>query len=136
MSRPLINLGKKNTIMVVDTVKDVSRWLDKKFLDWQYQQGGSRTLTEFADWLGIPQSSLSNYMTGFRAPNEKAAYKLGAKLGWEIFDLLGLQRPDPLLQLITSLWDDIPEEKQKELADEARMMAEENKRGRGNERKS
>ena len=133
MSRPLTNLVVKNTIISMETVKDVSKWLDKKFLDWQYEQGGSRTLTEFAEWLGIPQSSLSNYMTGFRMPNEKAAYKLGAKLGWDVFDLLGLQRPDPLLQLITRLWDDIPEEQQRALAEEAERMAEENRRGGGNE---
>lgn len=104
----------------------ITKWLDQKFLDWQQEQGGSRTLIEFADWLGIKQPTLSHYMTGRRTPNGKAAMILGAKLGWEIFDLLGWQRPDPVLQRIAQIWDNITDEQQKELAEMAQRMAEEN----------
>ena len=101
---------------------EVSNWLDRKFLDWQYQQGGTRTLLEFADYLGIKQSTLSHYLSGRRMPNEAAAHLIAAKLGDEIYDLLGMQRPDPMLREMTKHWDQLSDEQQKRLLEYAREL--------------
>ncbi len=34
---------------------------------------------------------------------------LAAKLGNEVYDVLGIERPDPDLQRLTEIWDRIPE---------------------------
>ena len=84
---------------------EISAWLEGKYIAWISETGQRRTITEFADWLDISRPILSGYMNGSRRPGRENADKLAARLGPEIYDLLGLQRPDPLLQRLQAHWD-------------------------------
>ncbi len=88
--------------------------------------GERKTIGEFAEYLDISRSLLSHYMNGSRNPSKENASKIAAKLGPEIFDLLGLARPDPYLQTIINGWDDLDENQRKELLDFADKLRDEN----------
>lgn len=79
-------------------------WLESKFIAWIAESGHRRTVTEFAEWLGVPRSLLSYYMNGSRKPKRQTADLIAARLGPEVYDLLGFQRPDPLLQRLQAQW--------------------------------
>lgn len=73
---------------------DISEWLTKKFLEWQSKSGERRTLVDFAEYLEVTQPSLSNWMSGKYLPRgSKNINKLYEKLGPEIFDVLGIEKP-------------------------------------------
>jgi transcriptional regulator with XRE-family HTH domain len=93
-----------------------SNWLDQKYMEWMADRPrSSRSQTEFAEYLGISQSLLNKYLTGKRVPTVQTADKLAARLGPEIYDLLGFSRPDPILDRIKHLYDEIPPENRTEL---------------------
>jgi transcriptional regulator with XRE-family HTH domain len=73
---------------------EFKQYLEKKYLEWQNREGGRKTITEFADFLGISQPTISNYMTGARKPDTEKAMKIANKLGIEVYDVLGIPRPD------------------------------------------
>jgi len=97
----------------------VGDWLERQFLDWQREQGGRRTVTEFSEWLEVGRDTLNNWMNGRRTPEGESTNLLAAKLGPEIYDVLGLPRPDPMLQAIIRSWGNIPEPRRRRMADEA-----------------
>lgn len=72
---------------------DIKEFLFKKFLTWQDQEGQRRTVTEWAKYLDVPQASLSSWMSGVYFPKGSNLGKLAAKLGPEIYDILGMTRP-------------------------------------------
>ena len=82
--------------------------LEKKFLEWQQQQGGRRTVAEFAKWIGVKQSSVSMWWNGANEPNAASVRLLAEKLGLEVYDVLGLPRPDADLHYLQQAWENIP----------------------------
>ena len=97
-------------IFVAKERNEFSRWLEQKYLDWQSERGRRVLLQEFADWLGISKQLLSHYLNGRNVPNGPTVTKLADKLGPEIYDVLGLARPDPNIQPIISAYDEMDEE--------------------------
>lgn len=74
-------------------------WLEQKFLIWQSEIGKRRTLTAFAHYLGLSQPLVTQYLSGkVKSPSDESLRKIAEKLGPDIYDLLGLARPDPLIQ--------------------------------------
>ena len=86
---------------------NLSQFLETKFLSWQQEQGKRKTLREFAKYLNVKPQILSMWMGGDRKPNEESIKLLAKKLGPEIYDILGLTRPDPDLAYINNNWDKI-----------------------------
>lgn len=74
----------------------VSEWLNIKFLDWQRSAGKRKTIAEFASFLGVTQASLSDWLRGKYDPKGKNLGKIANKLGYEIYDILGIPRPLPM----------------------------------------
>lgn len=102
---------------------DFSKWLKGKFLNWQVEQGESRTQAQFAAYLGIPATSFSNWVNTGSKPRSEYIGVLASKLGPEIYDILGMGRPaqeeykDPsLLKWIKLFIDSSPEERENLLA--------------------
>lgn len=87
-----------------------SQFFEMKYLEWQTKQGGRKTVSEFAEWLGIAQTTASTYMHGKRKPEGDTLIRLSEKLGIEIYDSLGLPRPDEDLYYLQSIWDQLPAE--------------------------
>ena len=85
--------------------KTLAKWLELKYIDWMKERGEIVSQREFADFLGIDPMNLSHYLNAKRkVPDQESIKKIAEKLGPEIYDVLGLARPDPQLQELTSIW--------------------------------
>lgn len=87
------------------TLKD---WLNLKFNDWEKTQGHSQSYYAFARHLQVSQSGLSQWMTGGSIPAGEDLLNLASKLGPEIYDVLGLPRPNAEVQRITVSFASLP----------------------------
>lgn len=95
-----------------------AKWLHNKFLKWQLESGRKKTVIEFAQYLGIPRGTLNQWMNGERTPTGLYVHKIVERLGPELYDVLGLARPepvDPTFQDLANIWGDIPNAIQDEL---------------------
>lgn len=95
-----------------------SEWLNERFLEWEQQQGKRQTVSAFARYLDVPQSSLSSWMAGAYVPSGENLLVLASKLGSEIYDTLGVLRPpiaDPDIVYIASVWKELSENDRSEL---------------------
>lgn len=91
--------------MTADGRPPFSKWLETKYLDWQKDRGERVLQNEFAGWLGISKQLLSQYLNGRSVPTGERIGQLAEKLGPEVYDALGLRRPDPLLDELLSAYD-------------------------------
>lgn len=94
----------------------IAKWLDRKFLEWQTNEGESKTVSEFADYLDVNRSLLSFWMNGSREPNEDNLIKIAFKLGFEVYDVLEKKRPNILHLYASRNWDKAPKKVQQDLA--------------------
>jgi transcriptional regulator with XRE-family HTH domain len=79
---------------------NMSGWLTQRYLDWQKEIGERRSTTEFAAYLEVPASSLSDWLNGKNRPkSERNIRNIAKKLGPEIYDLLDLPRPEEEIPL-------------------------------------
>lgn len=112
----------------------VGNWLEEQFLAWQHGLKKKQTMTAFADYLGVGRDTLNKWVSGARLPTGESVDMLASKLGPEIYDLLGIPRPDPLLKIVIEKWGQLPDEVRTEIAEfvqraEARGTVE--RRGKG-----
>ncbi len=101
-----------------------AQYLELKFIEWQRQQGGRKTVLDFSNYLGIAQTTASQYMNGNRIPQGESVNKLARILGIEIYDSLDLPRPDEDLFYIEKEWDQLDDKTRQQLRD----LAEDGKR--------
>lgn len=85
----------KNCYKSVMTPTELGNWFEKQFLLWQLDHGRS-TIDDFAKILGVSRSYLSMLMQGERKNmSYERAYEIAQKLNnYEIFDILGYERPE------------------------------------------
>lgn len=72
---------------------DFSEWITKKYVEWRGPAiGRERTITEYAEWLGITQQTVSSWMQpdGKVATSKKSIQKLAEKYGDEVYFALGI----------------------------------------------
>ena len=98
---------------------EFKKFLEGKYLDWQRASGGRKTVLEFANYLGVSQQSVSNWWNGDRIPQGENIKKLADKLGLEVYDVLGLSRPNPDLHYLQGIWDELSPEEQRILRETA-----------------
>jgi transcriptional regulator with XRE-family HTH domain len=101
-------LCKRSCCSGVKMNSKFSQWLNERFLEWEKQQGKRQTVSAFARYLDVPQSSLSSWMAGAYVPSGENLLLLATKLGAEIYDTLGISRPpiaDPDVIYIASVWN-------------------------------
>ena len=90
----------------------LSEWLQRKYINWLSMKGEIKSQREFADFLDIDKVALSRYFNGIRRnPDPDTVIKFADKLGPEIYDILGLARPDPQLKKLTSVWHKLDQHK-------------------------
>ncbi len=82
----------------------VSRYLDKRYLEWQLESGEIRSKKEFAEYLDVRESTLGHWMNGRRIPNYDFATILAEKLSAEVYAVCGYLPPDPFLQTFIVAW--------------------------------
>ena len=94
-------------------------YLLSKIQELEKEKGGRITLDEFADYLGVKRPILSMWMSGKNKPSLKSIQKLAEKLGNEIYDVFEIPNRNPYLQRIYNVFDELPIDRQKQLAEEA-----------------
>lgn len=72
---------------------DLSKWFEKKYLEWQLEFGISN-ISGFAKFLGVSQSYLSQLINGTRKSlSMKTAQSICEKLNdWTLYDILGYRK--------------------------------------------
>jgi transcriptional regulator with XRE-family HTH domain len=83
-------------------------WLTNKFNEWEKSQGRSQSYYAFARYLEVSQSGLAQWMTGGSAPSGEDLISLADKLGPEVYDVLGLPRPNTEVQRVTVSFASLP----------------------------
>lgn len=76
---------------------EFSEWITDKYVNWRGKAVGREvSISEFALYIGIPQSTMSSYMKkGGRVPRSLKIVNLFVeKFGPETYDVLGLPRPE------------------------------------------
>ena len=68
--------------------REFAEWLEGKFLSWMGEAGRRRTVTEFAKYIGVSQSLMSQWLNGHYLPDLKNINKIAERLGPEVYDLL------------------------------------------------
>jgi transcriptional regulator with XRE-family HTH domain len=79
----------------------IGEWIWNKYLE--QMESGYKSQAEFARELGIDEKVLNHYINGRRLPTGENIDRL-ATLGYEIYDLLGLVRPDPKTQALLKVF--------------------------------
>lgn len=107
-----------------ERVKSLGDWLNSQFVEWQQHEGKRKELAEFAVYLGVHPVNLSRWMSGAaKTPSDENIVTLAAKLGPEIYDVLGLPRPDERLGKIIEVWGRLSEAEREALAERAEQAA-------------
>jgi len=108
-----------------------SEWITKKYLDWQANLGERKTIEEFAGYLGVSRPLLNMWMNGDRPKPGRQNIKMLVEIfGLEIYDVIGEQRPNPYLHRISQAFENLPPEKQQQLAEEAERYEAKNERSK------
>ncbi len=95
------------------TVKD---WLNQKFIEWEKAQGHKQSYYAFSRYLEVSQSGLGQWMVGNGVPSGDDLLNIAKKLGAEIYDILGLPRPNAEVQRLTVSIASIPPDIRQRLA--------------------
>ena len=105
-------------------------WIELMFLEWQAQKKERSTLDEFAKYIGYSRSLISMWMTGKRLPTDDAMERLAELFGDDIYGIMGITPPNPYLRRVTKIWERIPSEGQRQLAEDAEKYEVKNERSR------
>jgi transcriptional regulator with XRE-family HTH domain len=83
-------------------------WLNQKFIEWEKSQGHKQSYYAFARFLEVSQSGLGQWMTGSAAPGGDDLLNIASKLGADVYDILGLPRPNADVQRLTVSFAGLP----------------------------
>jgi transcriptional regulator with XRE-family HTH domain len=87
------------------TVKD---WLNQKFTEWERAQGHKQSYYAFARYLEVSQSGLAQWMIGNGTPGGDDLLNIANRLGADVYDVLGLPRPNAEVQRVTVSFASLP----------------------------
>lgn len=85
--------------MLYNQIMSFADWLRSRFDDWNNENGGEEKLADFARYLGVPPTSLSNWINSGYKPRNDNMVALVKKLGPETYDALGITRPPEVISL-------------------------------------
>ena len=105
------------------------QFTNKQFLLWQQKFGTRKTVTEFAESIGFPQSTVSLWLNGSRRPKSmKDLERISSAWGIAVYDTLNIERPDESLFNLKLIWKDLPIEKRRSISEEASEYAKKKKK--------
>jgi transcriptional regulator with XRE-family HTH domain len=112
--------------MPLVTDDPIIQLLENALIAWRTRQTklrGNVSLNAFAEELGASRSLVSMWMLGERhvtpAYRKKIAKPIADLIGSEAYEILDVVPPNPYLQIINRIFERIPEERQRQLAEEA-----------------
>jgi transcriptional regulator with XRE-family HTH domain len=94
----------------------------RQMQQWESAQGKRATLQGFADHLEVSQPLLSIWLKGETRPSSEKLELLANKLGSEVYEVLGLPRPDPDLTRLNQIWPRIPETMRRSIVKQAEQF--------------
>lgn len=103
-----------------------SNWITRKFVEWQAREGKRKSIEEFSTYIGVSRPLLNMWMNGHKKPGRDNIDLLAEIFGNEIYEIMGLPRPNPYQQRANQNWEFLPEDRQKEIAEEAERYATQN----------
>ncbi len=92
---------------------EFSDWITQKYIDWRGDAiGQERSITKFAELLGVPQSLMTQWLKkGGKTPtSQKYISALISHFGAEVYEILGISRPsedDLLSELPPEMAEDV-----------------------------
>jgi transcriptional regulator with XRE-family HTH domain len=107
-----------------------SEFLEQQYLAWQNKIGKRKTIEEFAFYIGVSRPLLNMWLNGDRKPGKENVRLLADTFGLEVYDVLGVDRPNKFLYRINQVFDNIPPDKQQQLAEQAERFETENERNK------
>lgn len=96
----------------------VSEWLEKDILNWQASEGKKKKKAQYADHIGVSESTLNNWIYKGTRPELEQVLKIASKRGPGIYDAMDISRPNPLLQIVIDNWGILPDELQSRIAEQ------------------
>jgi transcriptional regulator with XRE-family HTH domain len=95
------------------TVMEFREWMLEKMREWE----GSRrkNYSDFARYLEVNQGSLSQWLSGSYVPGPDNLRKIADKFGYEVYDVLGMPRPDPVVEEVTEITKELTQEEKDDL---------------------
>ena len=103
----------------------LGQWLTQAYLQWQLDQNGIHSQTEFAQYLGISQSFLSMLISGKRnLTDPHIADQIATRLNdFSIYDILEIPRPDPRIRELQTIYNALPPDKRDDFITAARAWS-------------
>lgn len=83
-------------------------WLDQKYAKWERTQAGRQTYYNFARYLDVNHTDLTQWISGTARPAGDDLAKIAGKLGDEIYDLLGVANPDSQFPRMAAAFNSLP----------------------------
>jgi hypothetical protein len=83
-------------------------WLTEKYASWERTQTGRQSYYNFARYLDVNHTALTQWTSGISQPGGDDLAKLASKLGSEIYTLLGVIPPSGQLQALVGSFDYLP----------------------------
>ena len=109
--------------MFIFTPVSVPEFLNKKFLDWQVQEGERKTISEYAGLFGARHNLMTMWMNGTRSPGPEYKQRIIGRYGAEAIEAFG---EDPDLHYVQQLWDELTPETRRVIRDQVEELASQN----------
>jgi transcriptional regulator with XRE-family HTH domain len=88
-------------------------YLNKKYAEWLAKQTiNDGNKKNFAKYLDISYSMLSEFFHGSRLPARRTLYSMAYILGPQIYEILNMEKPKTGIEEVARRWDDLSDEVQ------------------------
>ena len=95
----------------------------QKLQEFERAQGRRVSLDAFAEYIGVSRPLISYWINGKTKPSLENVKILAARFGPEVYDVLGMQRPDENLEAISRLWQNLSPPQRQALREQAERYA-------------
>lgn len=98
-------------------------FINKKFVDWQKEQGKRKTVEEFAAFIGASRPLVNAWLNGHREPTQRYKDRLIDLFGNEALEAFGI---DPDRHMVETNWDSLSPETRRRIVDLATKKSQKN----------
>lgn len=101
--------------------KTIGGLLKNYHIEESRRRGAIINQRELAEHFEIDPLTFNKYYNDERKPRGENVRLMAIKLGPQVYDILGLQRPDPLLKILIHRWDNLTDKQKESLINIARQ---------------